>query len=192
MLIQEAKIPEHLVTADEFENFVDLPENSERLLELINGAIVEKMPTQEHGFIAGNIITAINIFAKPKRLGRAAVEARHRVPEDSINARMPDVSFTSAQQPMVTRGSVMYMPDLAVEIQSPGDTVKMMREKATYYLANGARLVWLIYPRKHFIEAYSLDADVEILLEGDTLTGGNVLPGFALPVSEVFADPLSE
>jgi Uma2 family endonuclease len=192
MLVQETAAPERLITADEFEHIVDLPENRERLLELINGEIVEKMPTQEHGFIAGNIITAINIFAKPRRLGRAAVEARHRAPEDSINARMPDVSFTSARQPMVTRGSVMYMPDLAVEIQSPDDTVKMMREKAIYYLANGARLVWLVYPRKHFIEVYSSDADVEILLEGDALTGGDVLPGFALPVAEVFADPLAE
>lgn len=192
MLAQVSVAREHMLTADEFEHLIDLPENSERLLELINGEIFEKTPTQEHGFIAGNIITAINIFARPKRLGRAAVEARHRAPEDTFNARMPDVSFTSARQPMVTRGSVMYLPDLAVEIQSPDHTVKMMREKATYYLANGVRLVWLVYPRKHFIEVYSLDADVEILLEGDTLTGGDVLPGFALPVAEVFADPLAE
>ena len=89
MLVQEAMAPERLVTADEFENLVDLPENRDRLLELINGEIVEKMPTQEHGFIAGNIITAINILAKPRRLGRAAVEARHQALEDSSNARMP-------------------------------------------------------------------------------------------------------
>ncbi len=103
---------------------------------------------------------------------------------------MPDVSFTSARQPMVTRGSVMFMPDLALEIQSPDDTVKMMREKAAYYLTSGVQLVWLVYPRKHLIEAYSLDADVKILLEGDTLTGGDVLPSFTLSVAEVFADPL--
>ncbi len=52
MLTQAAIISERRITADEFEIFVDLPENRERLLELINGAIVEKTPTQEHGFIA--------------------------------------------------------------------------------------------------------------------------------------------
>ena len=84
------------------------------------------------------------------------------------------------------------MPDLAVEIKSPSDSGRQMREKAEYYLANGARLVWLVYPQKRLIEAYSLDADVEILLEDDTLTGGDVLPGFASAVAEVFADPLGE
>jgi Uma2 family endonuclease len=84
------------------------------------------------------------------------------------------------------------MPDLAVEIKSPDDTVKELREKAAYYLANGARLVWLIYPAKHMVEVYTPDGDVEILVEGDLLTGGDVLPGFSLPVAEVFADPLAE
>ena len=84
------------------------------------------------------------------------------------------------------------MPDLAVEIKSPDDSVRQLREKAAYYLANGARLVWLIYPQQRMIEVYDPDADVEILVEGDLLTGKEVLPDFNLPVAEVFADPLAE
>jgi hypothetical protein len=61
-----------------------------------------------------------------------------------------------------------------------------------YYLANGSRLVWLIYPNYRLVEVYRLAADVEILGEEDSLTGGDVLPGFALPAREVFADPAAE
>ncbi len=192
MLVQETVIPERLVTADEFESLIDLPENRARLLELINGAIVEKMPTEEHGLIGHNIDFALGTYNRQHKLGRVGFEVRQRLPQDKLNSRMPDISFSSARRPLVRKGGVPEMPDLAVEIKSPSDSVRQMREKAEYYLANGARLVWLVYPQKRFIEAYSLDADVEILLEGDTLTGGDVLPGFTLPVAEVFADPLGE
>ncbi len=67
-----------------------------------------------------------------------------------------------------------------------------MREKAAYYLANGARQVWLVYPAQRMVEVYSPEADVEILMVGDQLTGGDILPGFAMSVVEVFADPLNE
>lgn len=192
MLLQEAIATQHLVTADEFEHMIDLPENSDRLLELIHGEIVEKMPTQEHGTIASNIDFALGLYNRQHKLGRLGVEVRQRLPNDQLNSRMPDISFSTARRPLVRKGGVPEMPDLAVEIKSPSDSVRKMREKAAYYLENGARLVWLVYPQKHFIEVYSPDADVELLLEGDTLTGGDVLPDFTLPVSEVFADPLVE
>jgi Uma2 family endonuclease len=67
-----------------------------------------------------------------------------------------------------------------------------MRDTAAYYLANGSRLVWLVYPNYRLIEVYRPDADIVILGEEDTLTGGDVLPGFELPVREVFADLLGE
>lgn len=54
------------------------------------------------------------------------------------------------------------------------------------------RIVWLIYPRERMVEVYTPDGEVEILFEGDELTGGSVLPEFTMPVSEVFDDPLAE
>ena len=84
------------------------------------------------------------------------------------------------------------MPDLAVKIKSPTDTITEMRETAAYYVANGSRLVWLVYPNYRLVEVYRPEADVEILGEDDTLTGGDVLPGFALPVRAIFADPLAD
>lgn len=191
-LVQERPSTLEQQTVEEFERFLRLPENLDRLFELINGEIVEKMPTEEHGLVAGNLVAALHNFVRPKRLGRVGVEVRHRLPQDNRNSRMPDVSFTSARRPLVKTGSVPQMPDLAIEIQSPDDTIKKLREKAAYYLENGSRLVWLIYPHKRLIEVYSLDVDVEILLESDLLTGADVLPDFSMPVADVFDDLLAE
>jgi len=183
---------ERLYTIDEFEQLLPLPENGDRLLELINGEVVEKMPTEEHGMIASNINIELGSYVKQHKAGRVGIEVRHRVIEDRLNSRLPDISFTRAQRPVVKRGSVPHLPDIAIEIKSPDDTIKNFREKADYYLANGAQLVWLVYPQRRMVEVYSLDGDVEILLEGDLLTGGDVLPGFSMPVAEVFADPLAD
>jgi Uma2 family endonuclease len=191
MLVQE-KLHQREYTVDEFEQFLRAPENLDRLFELIHGEIIEKMPTEEHGYIAGLFVTKLNNFVLPQKLGIVAVEARHRVPKDKRNSRMPDVSFGSGRQPMVNEGAVLQMPDLAIEIQSPDDTIKVMREKAAYYLANGTRLVLLVFPKKRYIEVYRPDEEMEILFGSDVVDGGDVLPGFTMPVAEVFADPLQE
>lgn len=174
-------------TVDKFEEFLKLSQNRDRLFELIHGRIVEKMPTEEHGAITLNIGAALHAFVNQHKLGRVAVEVRHQLKKDKLNARVPDISFISGSRPAVREGGVPLMPDLTVEIKSPDDTLKAMREKAEYYLANGVRLVWLIFPHKRFIEVYSPDAETEILFGSDVLTGGDVLPGFTIPVEQAFA-----
>ncbi len=87
---------------------------------------------------------------------------------------------------MVTKGAVPRFPDLAVEVKSPGDSYRQMREKAAYYLANGTKLVWLVYPEKRLVEVYRADGDIQILTGDDTLDGGDVLPGFSMTVSDIF------
>lgn len=176
----------------EFEAILAQPENSNRLLELINGEMIEKMPTQQHGLTASNVNFAFAAYAREHKNGRPGVEVRHQAIGDDQNSRLPDVSFTCANVPIVEQGSVANMPDVAVEIKSPDDTIKKMRESAEYYLANGSRLVWLIYPNYRLVEVYRPDADVEILDEGQTLFGYDVLPGFELAVADVFADPFTE
>lgn len=184
-------VVEHrLYTVEEFEQIADSAENAGRLLELVNGEIVEKVPTEEHSIATGNIFAALWNWNTPRKLGRVHTEVRYRKLEDQHNAFIPDIAFSSAQRPLVKQGSVPEMPDLAVEVQSPNQSLKELREKAHYFLANGTKLFWLVIPEKRLIEVYTL-TDEQILTEGDTLTGGDVLPEFALPVREVFADPMA-
>ena len=179
--------PLRLYTVAELEAFESLPENANRLFELVNGEIVEKaMPTELHGLIVANLIAALWLFIKQSGLGRVGVEIRSQLPADAHNARQPDISYyADTSRPIVERGAVATLPDLAVEVKSPDDTYRLMREKADYYLANGSRMVWLIYPEKRLVEAHTPDG-FDLLGEADTLTGGAVLPGFALAVKDIF------
>jgi len=179
-----------LMTVDAFEALIARPENAERRLELIDGEIAEKMPTQKHAATVGIFQGEIYIHLKTYPIGWGMVEARYRMPADDHNARLPDVSFVIGRdRPLTQKGSAPYMPDLAIEVKSPDDSFKAMRRKADYYLANGTRLVWLVHLEKRLVEVYRPDADVEILTEDGILSGEDVLPGFSLPLRTVFAVP---
>jgi Uma2 family endonuclease len=94
--------------------------------------------------------------------------------------------MVDTQTPIVRKGAVPRMPDLAVEVKSPDDKFKVMREKAEYYLANGTRIVWLIYPHERLVEVFRPNVDSEILNETHELNGGDVLPGFTLAIRDLF------
>ncbi len=176
-----------LMTRQEFEAFLERPENSDRLFELINGEIVEKMPTELHGVVGGNIFGFVWTFNRLHQLGYVSIETRHGMPDDDHNDLLPDVSFISdASRPLVEKGAVPRMPDLAVEVKSPTNKLISLREKAAYYIANGTRIVWLVIPEKRLVEVYRPDMDVEVLDENDVLDGGDVLPGFTLPIRDIF------
>jgi len=181
-------VEKKLYTVDEFEDFLALPENDDRLFELIEGEIVEKLPTEEHGLIAGNFYAALRDFAKPRKLGRVVIEVRYRKQGDDYNARQPDVSFTRAERllPVVKQGAVPQLPDLAIEVQSPDDSIKRMRAKADYLLANGVSMVCLAYTKKRLVEVRHANGDADILTIEDTLDGGDVLPGFKMAVTAIF------
>ena len=114
---------EQLYTVDEFEELLKLPENAGRLLELIDGEIVEKMPTEEHGSIALNIGAELRAYLRTIRRGIAGTEVRYQTGKDERNSRLPDISISIANRPLVKDGAVIGMPDLAVEIKSPDDSL---------------------------------------------------------------------
>lgn len=177
------------ITAKDFEAFMTLPENSDRLFELIDGQIVEKVATEKQGFLAATFIGEIYCHLITQPTGRLVSRVRYQLPDDDHNSRLPDVSFTHTErlQPLVKSGAVPQMPDLVIEIKSPDDVMLKMREKALYYLRNGAQLVWLVFPHKQQIEIYTAD-EVKVLDLENTLDGGDVLPGFMLPLKDIFTE----
>lgn len=181
-------IQQKRMTYSEFEAFTAAPENRERKFELIDGEIVEVSPTELHATLAAKVAGEIYAYLKQHPGGRVGVEPRHKMPDDDHNALLPDVAFTSAERllPMTKRGAVPQMPDLAVEVKSPDDSLIELRQKAAYYVANGARMVWLLIPEKSLVEVYRPNVDVELLNENDTINGGDLLPGFTLSVRDVF------
>jgi Uma2 family endonuclease len=183
-----------LHTVEDFERFADSPENADRRFELIHGEIFEKMPTEEHRQIAALISHFFLSYVLPRKLGRVTVEPRHCVEGDLHNARMPDVAYTRAERalPVMKKGSVPQMPDLAVEIQMPGiwNRPSDLRSKAIYYLKHSASQVWLVYPAKKMVEVCTLNPEgvlqIQQLEAEESLDGGAVLPGFSLPINDIF------
>lgn len=181
-------IERQLVTVDEFEKLLDLPEYSDRRLELIHGEIVEKpVSAQSCGRIAANVAGEIGMYLKQNPIGFVEIKVMYRPAEDNKNVRMPDVAFfADIDTPSVAKGAVPRMPDLAVEVKSPGNTLLDLRAKIAFYLANGTRLGLLMNPANRMVEVYPKDEDVRMLMESATLDLSSVLPDLKIPVAELF------
>ena len=181
---------ERLIDADAFFEMQLLPEYRDNEYELIDGEMIEMPPPGfVHGEFAVRLSYYIHAFAKARGLGRTTVESGFRSAFDSRLVLRPDVSFTRhdrAPKPG-DRGLSAVMPDLAVEIASPSDTLSAMREKAGLYLRNGTRLVWLVFPDDERVEVHSSSGECQSLGINETLTGGDVLPGFRLELGRLFS-----
>ena len=178
------------LTIAEFEALLAQSADMKRV-ELVDGELMEKpTPTQEHGQIQGYIFMLLFQFVAPRKLGRVSVETLHAREGDAHNVRLPDVSFMAGDAPLVTEGSVSRMPDLAVEVKSPNETLHALLGKAYYYLAHGSKAVWVVEPSKRLVLVVTATGE-EILLEDDVLQGGALLEGFSVPVRAIFTDPLA-
>lgn len=180
-----------LMDAEQLSTLLEAADNADRLLELIHGELVEKMPTEEHGKLAALIAHFLLAHVLPNGIqAHVGVEVRHELPDDRLNSRLPDVSLRLSDDAPVKSGPVRRFPDLAVEIQSPTDRPHQMREKALYYLQKGSRCVWLIYPSARHAEICTLDAsgnlDVVTLDATEALIANDVLPEFRLPLAQLF------
>ncbi len=180
MAVQKAGI-----SREDFERMIALPENADRLFELINGELIEKMPTQLHAYIIQMISGFLFVFLRQNPLGYALIEARYRLPGDDENDIIPDLSFvTKGRGALVSSGPAPYMPDLAVEAHE-GQSDRFMLDKALLYLANGTQMVWIIYSTRQIVEVLT-PTDRRLLKIEDTLEGGDLLSGFRMPVRDIF------
>ena len=159
--------------------------------ELIRGVLCETMAVGgEHGEIVMNLGGEMRSFIKPRRLGRlAGSDAGVWLERDPDTVREPDLAFISSQKlPLNVRNPGYYevVPDLVVEVASPSDSRREVNDKAQMWLRNGVRLTWVVHPDTRTIDVHPEDGSVSTLTENDTLDGGDVLPGFTCPVSEIF------
>lgn len=181
MVIQERRY-----TLVEFHAFAETPENRDRLFELINGEIVEKMASFSPSRIAMRIGRFIGNFSEGIGYVTGADGSYILSPNYEF---MPDVGYIAkSSMPQEPERQVQRPPDLAVEVKSPTDSKRGLRQKAEDYLRFGTKIVWLVFPEEKRIEVYELDQDVREYSMDDTLDGGDVLPGFTLPVREIFPE----
>jgi Uma2 family endonuclease len=172
------------------QDVLDADDHLDRLCELVDGVLVEKAMGYREAMLAIEIGLLLANFVRPRRLGLVAGEGgMMRLTRGLV--RIPDVSFVAWDQ--LPSGKVpsepipdLY-PTLAVEVVSRSNRPRELARKRREYFAAGTRLVWQIDPLSRTAEVFtSPDAPVK-LDECGTLDGGDVLPGFKLPLAELFA-----
>lgn len=161
-----------------------------RICELIDGVLVEKTMGYLESLVAVMIIQRLGSFVETHDLGIVLGEAGTlRILPNQV--RIPDVCFIGWHQfpnrelpedPILARA-----PDLAVEVLSKGNTEGEMRRKLHDYFTAGVRLVWYIDPRARTAKVYTSEDQCTEFDEQQSLCGGEVLPGFELPLEELFA-----
>jgi Uma2 family endonuclease len=180
MEASQSVLAQNTVSVDDIERY-----------EVIDGVRVEREPMGAfETVLASWLCHLINSFAAGKKLGLAVNEVLFILNAARNLKRRPDVAFVSYARwpaPVVARASAWnVVPDLAIEIVSPTNLAEEIDRKITDYFQSGVRLVWVFYPDSGRVYVYQSPTHVSIVERTDTLDGGEVLPGFRLPIVRVY------
>src|SRR5215213_8694984 len=176
-----------LMTADEL---LRLPEDGQHH-ELVRGEL-RKMPPAgaELFYIASEAGTSMRVYAREHRLGRVLIgDAGFRLTRDPDTVRAPDVAFIAQRRWVAAESKAGFWegaPDLALEVISPHDLYTDVDEKVTTWIEHGTRLVFVVNPRHHWVAVHRPSQPVRILTEQDSLDGEDVIPGWTMPVRDLF------
>jgi len=157
-------------------------------MELVDGKIIVMSPSgYESDEVAAEFVRVLGNWVRPKKLGRVtASSAGFDLP--SANVRAPDVSFVRRERlPKSPRSFAELAPDLMVEVKSPTDTLKSLRDKVQFFLSQGTKVGILMNPQRRRVEIYRPDSEVEILGDGDVLTIPDLLPGFEVAIVDLWS-----
>lgn len=176
--------------------------------ELIQGRIIYKDvdpgtgdvgTVAYHAMILKVFYDTLLIYTMGKRIGKVFVETTFVLPDTDFRrwvkgSRVPDVLFYAqerddsyiATHPDYRDYPYALVPDLVIEVISPGDSFEEVVEKVEQYLHDGVGVVWLANPKSREVRVYR-SGDTEMTLRNDELLTNDLLPGFSLRVSELFA-----
>ena len=159
--------------------------------ELLRGELVMMSPPGfEHCRIASRINSRLTNYVEERSLGVVVGgDPGFLIAQDPDTVRAPDVAFVRSERVPTTpvKGYFQGAPDLAVEVLSPDDRAGEVLAKVQDWLDAGCRAVWVVDPKTRTVTVYHSRTDIVVLRESDELSGGEVVPGFSVPVAEIFA-----
>jgi Uma2 family endonuclease len=180
-------IPPAQLTAEDVER---ASERDGKLYELIDGELKEKRVGFLSLFIAGRIIQQLNTQLYPRE-GVAAGEVMVYCFARRRHGRKPDVVYVRRERlpgGAIPHGDIDFVPDLVVEVLSPGNSGIEVEEKLDEYLDAGVPLVWIVNPERRTIRVYRSDGTTHLFRGQDAIENEPLLPGFRLVASDVFPD----
>ena len=161
--------------------------------ELIRGELCEDMPPGvRHAEIVARLIALLFPFVDSKKLGRVMGDGGVRIERAPDTVRAPDLAFFASERlplEVAVPGYADVVPNLVVEVQSPNDGRWQLHDKAHMWLYYGAEVVWVVQPEHRSVEIYSSGRAAVRLSGTDSLTGGDVLPGFHCSMADIFGAP---
>ena len=176
-----------ITTGLTLEEFLRIPEEKPYQEYACGEAFEKPMPTRSHSIVLRFFLFAIGPFLEQTRLGEILPEWRCIFgPPGRVRVFVPDLTYV-ANERLTGEEYHMAAPDLAIEILSPGQNMARFLDKIQFYLLNGVRLVWVIDPPARTVAVLTPGQEAIILSSGDTLDGGDVIPGFQVPVDDIFA-----
>jgi len=185
--------PKKLMTADEFWDFCQLPENENRSFELIRGEVVEvSRASKPHCIVCANITRLLGNYSFECGIGYVTSnDVGTILATIPVSVVGPDVAyFTDAK----TLDEVHpkwggETPILVVEVLSPNDRTRETEGRIRDYLESGVNLVWIVEYQERTVSVHRLSLDEKVLNTADLLTAEKVLPGFSCRVAEFFRMP---
>ena len=167
------------------------PDAHDDFYEILDGVRVEIPAMGAYENILATLLAGwLNEFARPRKIGLAVTEVLFRLDGDSLSRR-PDVAFVTYDRwnanDVARENAWDVIPNLAVEIVSRTNFAEEIERKMLEYFSAGVQLVWVIYPEVKRVYAYSSPTHVRPIGVTDVLDGGEVLPGFRLPLADLFA-----
>jgi Uma2 family endonuclease len=162
-----------------------------RRCELVRGEIFDlESEGRLHGRTAATIALILGPFIRDNDLGEFyAAETGFIISRDPDTVRAPDVAFVSKDRlppGEVGSGFLEMVPDLVVEVVSPGDSASYVQEKAEMWLKSGVRLVWVVYPVPQSVVVYHSQGEARVLHTGDDIDATPVFEEFKIAVEDFF------
>lgn len=177
-----------LLTLEEFEH---LPDEDSHRLEITRGRVVrEPPPGAPHGWYVRRLFGALHAQVEGPGLGVVINETGFLLSADPPTVRQPDLAVIRMEH---LPGDGLperwwpTAPDLAIEVLSPSNSAVEIQEKVLDYLDAGTALVWVLDPYNEILVVHHARRESRTLTRGDDLTADEVLPGFRLPLAELFA-----
>lgn len=172
------------------EELLAMPDDGFRY-ELVRGELVKMSPAgRVHGKRGNRVNVSLSLYVYENNLGETYLaDTGFHLETDPDHVLAPDVAFVSREREEATLEADGFFPgppDLAVEVISPSDRLAEVADKVAEWLAAGTRMVVVVNPRNRTVQAHTSDGVTE-LTEQDTLNGGDVVPGWRLPVADIFA-----
>ncbi len=178
-------------TAEQYERVCEA--NPDRSFELTAQGVLVVMPPVgvESGNYESELGIDLGIWNRQTRLGKtfssSTVFTLPNGSKRSPDAAWVELSRWEAVSKEERKKFALLVPDFVIELRSETDRLPPLQAKMVEYRDNGVRMGWLINPRDRQVEIYRLDCDVEVLANPLTLSGEDVLPGFTLDLSSIWA-----